>query len=73
MTLRDLTLVMTDDVRITVLYKGDRIFTGTVDEFYNDYIQYQGEEIDSTVFLEKVVVDVFYSIVYNAIWIEIEF
>ena len=72
MTLKDITLVMTADVRIVIKYQDEVIFTGTVDALYNEYIRYQGQDIDSTVFLEKVVCDVYYSLRYDAIMIGIE-
>ena len=72
MTLKDITLVMTGDVRIAVKYKNEVIFAGTVDEFYNDYIRYKGQDVDTTVFLEKVVCDIYHSSFYLAVMIEIE-
>lgn len=72
MTLKDLTLTMNGDEKIVVEYKAKLIFDGIVDEFYNHHILYKGEEVDTSQFLEKVVSHIFYSIVYNAIWIEIE-
>lgn len=72
MTLKDLTLVMSGNAKIVVEYKANNIFTGCVDDFYNNDIYYQGKEVDTTQFLEKVVSHVFYNTIYEAIWIEIE-
>lgn len=72
MTLKDLTLVMSGDTKIAVEYKANHIFIGCVDEFYNNDIYYNGKEVDTTQFLEKVVSHVFYNSLYEAIWIEIE-
>lgn len=72
MTLKDLTLVMSGDAKIVVEYKAENIFKGCVDEFYNNDIYYQGKEVDTSQFLQKVVSHIFYNTIYAAIWIEIE-